>query len=517
MTVLTFPSNPIEGQVYNAPNGIRYVYDGVKWVVETTTSTSEAVTNSTQDRVAPMFVNGDNQGITFTYDAATNTMSAEVTAVNGNRLVNGVHEVVLNSSGVLQLADDIRLPTGGRWIKDCGNSGTTTSMRWINVPTTQEVQLFRIYTGDPAATGALERGAISLEWPATNVSGLSLTAFDRTDGEIIHKWVFNGDGTITLPTQTVKRPEGGVNTAHTLALTTSGNGVIITQEETTSDNTGDNFIRIQGQRGYGTFGNNTGDGGYGGNVEIYGGQGGETGGNLNDVRGGEGGYVDLRGGDGQTGRNGGPIYLRGGDAVGSIGYTGNVTGGNVEITAGYANNSIEPNRGSGGDIIIQAGSGNALGQHGRIELRTDSGNWQFTQTGELRNSNSFTKTFESNLQGQAVTQVVWTSTQNWISGVKLLIQVEANEIGDTTGWHSQVCEAVIASRGYANSVGGPLGEPQMTVYGVTHTSVNPLITFTVDRNPTTNNIEVVATRTAAVDLGTNVSLRIYSVETGTRD
>lgn len=110
MTVLTFPSNPIVGQVYNAPNGLRYVYDGIKWVVETVTSTSEAVTNSTQDRVAPMFVDGDNTGITFSYNAATNTMSAEVTAVNGNRLVNGDHELVLGADGVLTAPGTLKLP-----------------------------------------------------------------------------------------------------------------------------------------------------------------------------------------------------------------------------------------------------------------------------------------------------------------------------------------------------------------------------------------------------------------------
>jgi hypothetical protein len=103
MTVLTFPSNPTNGQLYNAPNGIRYVYDGVKWVVETTTSTSEAVTNSTQDRVAPMFVDGDHEGISFTYNADTNVFSANVTAVNGDTLVNDVHEFTLGSDGTLTL------------------------------------------------------------------------------------------------------------------------------------------------------------------------------------------------------------------------------------------------------------------------------------------------------------------------------------------------------------------------------------------------------------------------------
>lgn len=99
MTVLTFPSNPTVGQQYDAPNGIQYVYDGVKWIVETTSSSSAAITDSTQDRVAPMFVSGTHEGITFTYDAGTNTMSAEVTAVTGNSLVNGLHTVTLGSNG----------------------------------------------------------------------------------------------------------------------------------------------------------------------------------------------------------------------------------------------------------------------------------------------------------------------------------------------------------------------------------------------------------------------------------
>jgi hypothetical protein len=101
MTVLTFPSNPTEGQRYSAPNGIQYVYDGVKWIVEATTTTSEAITNATQDRVAPMFVNGDNSGITFTYNSQTNTMSAHVTSANGDRLVNGQLNLVFNSGGHL--------------------------------------------------------------------------------------------------------------------------------------------------------------------------------------------------------------------------------------------------------------------------------------------------------------------------------------------------------------------------------------------------------------------------------
>ena len=327
----------------------------------------------------------------------------------------------------------------------------------------------------------------------------------------------NSDGTISFPSRTVVDATGNNLTGPTLAFSQNNATSIITQKEFDINNRGYYPIRIQGQRGYGTW-STGGAGGYGGGIEIYAGLGGETSDNLaTGGVGGEGGYVEIKAGNGQAGKKGGYINLTAGDATFNIGSPNSVRGGDVNIQAGNATDNIETNKGVGGDINITAGSGNTVGQAGRIQLITDSGNWQFTQSGEFRNSNSFTKTLETNLQGQAVTQVVWTSTENWISGVKLLIQVESEEIGDTTGWHSQVCEAVIASRGYANSFGGPGGEPQMTVYGVTHTSVAPLITFTVQRNVTTKNIEVVATRTAAVDLATNVNLRVYSVETGTRD
>lgn len=103
MTVLTFPTNPQSGQQYDAPNEIQYVFDGVKWTVLTVASTSAAVTDAVQDRVAPMFVTGDHTGITFTYNAATNVISADVTAVNGDSLINGLNEFVLNSDGSITL------------------------------------------------------------------------------------------------------------------------------------------------------------------------------------------------------------------------------------------------------------------------------------------------------------------------------------------------------------------------------------------------------------------------------
>ena len=151
-----------------------------------------------------------------------------------------------------------------------------------------------------------------------------------------------------------------------------------------------------------------------------------------------------------------------------------------------------------------------------IVLQSSSGvTWQFDSSGIIRTANTFTKTTSSSVFN-STPEIVWTATEDYVSGVKLTIQVEANEAGDSSGWHSQVCEAIIASRGYAGVYSGPGGEPQMTVYGVTHTSVAPLVTFTVQRNSTTKKIEVVGTLTAAVS-PVGAALRIYSVETATRD
>lgn len=146
-------------------------------------------------------------------------------------------------------------------------------------------------------------------------------------------------------------------------------------------------------------------------------------------------------------------------------------------------------------------------------FKTD-GELQIPNQGSIRQNNSWTRTVDP-VVSVGAGSVVWTSAVDYISSAKLVIQVEGNEVGDLTGWHSQACEAIISCRGYANVYGGPGGDPQMIVYGVVHTSVDPLVTFTVQRNPTTKFVEVVGTLTAAAS--GNAALRIHSVEMSTRD
>jgi len=174
MTVLTFPTNPTLGQLYNAPNQIRYVYDGVKWIVETVASTSLAVTNSVQDRVAPMFVTGPHQGISFTYNAATNALSATV-----NSLINGAQLVKLESNGSLTLPtltvpiSDNATPSGtGQTLKF--NDSTQQAIIFGPASTAGATSAERIIIqGAPGFTGTAGEGGDVYLWagPGGSLNG----------------------------------------------------------------------------------------------------------------------------------------------------------------------------------------------------------------------------------------------------------------------------------------------------------------------------------------------------------
>lgn len=372
--------------------------------------------------------------------------------VTTDRIINGAHSFSINASGALQL-------DGAPYI----GSGT-------GLPENTLGYLYNDGTG-------------TLTW-ASGAGGGSGNTDRLTNGA--NEVILEDNGSLTLPTNST-----------------------ITDPATTSNLPGGYAININGQRGFGNWSTDA-SGGWGTSVYITAGLGGES---NTDGAGGEGGEIWIKTGDGQAGNNGGHLSLIAGDAQWHSG-TNNVHGGHVNITAGNATNSTNT-FGYGGNVVINAGTGSLPGQHGNVEIHTNNNTWVFDQEGPFTNNLSFTRTTAPNLNGSTPT-VVWTSYGNRISGAKLQIQVEAEEGGDATGWHSQVCEAVIASRGYANATNG-FGEPVMTVYAVTHTSVAPLVEFTVRRDPTTHFIEVVATQTATAATPSNAQLRIYSVETATRD
>ncbi len=467
MTVLTFPSNPTLGQVYNAPNGIRYVYDGVKWVVETTISTSEAVTNSTQDRVAPMFVDGDHDGISFTYNAATNVLSATVTAVNGDTLVNGIHEFTLGSDGTLTLD---------------GDPFVLTSTSLING--SNQVVL--------EADG-------SLSFP-------TLTTTNWNDNET----------DVSGPTLKL----GNDPTSQ----------VVITGPTPNSDNASAQRLVIQGQQGFGGENNTKGEGGDvyiwagsggdggaidprggGGDVKLRGGLGGIEGGYIRIESGdaqaanGYGGFLDLNAGNaGTTGGTGGNVNILAGG--------GNSVGGNVNIDAGQGDNLF------GGNVNISAGYGPT--EIGSVNIETGTGNWSFKPDGSFSISGSEVHIATNNWGigvggGTGATGVVYTAKQYNLSSIRVHATIEGNEDGDATGYHTQACDMMIIRR----VTDGGVVTVDSVVYGVIYSGTGPLASLDAQWNPgtgdpTTGRIEITATPTSTTN---NVYVKIYATEVARGD
>jgi len=139
-------------------------------------------------------------------------------------------------------------------------------------------------------------------------------------------------------------------------------------------------IVIQGQRGYGYWGQNTA--GEGGDVYIWAGTGGES----DNNGGGSGGDIKLRGGQGQN-NEGGYIKIEAGNAAHWNPDTSTGNGGWVEITAGSIENDSGNVNNRGGDITITAGRAfNASTQSGHVSVITggtyNNGGSQYTWTFE---------------------------------------------------------------------------------------------------------------------------------------
>ena len=103
-----------------------------------------------------------------------------------------------------------------------------------------------------------------------------------------------------------------------------------------------------------------------------------------------------------------------------------------------------------------------------------------------------------------VSTVVYTASGQYQHTIRLLIQVEGSAPGFE--YDTQACEMIIAKSFRANDIAA-------TVYGIVHTSVAPLATFTAEWNALTNRIEVLCTTPSA----NSVNVRIFATEITTAD
>ena len=101
--------------------------------------------------------------------------------------------------------------------------------------------------------------------------------------------------------------------------------------------------------------------------------------------------------------------------------------------------------------------------------------------------------------------VVYTSSGQYQHTIRLLIQVEGN-VGAGAVMDTQACEMIIAKSFRADDIAA-------TVYGIVHTSVAPLATFTAEWNALTSRVEVLCTTPSA----NTVYVRTFATEITTAD
>ena len=199
MTALNFPSNPDTGQVYSAPNGTIYIFDGTKWDVQGTTVTAEASINFVQDSVATLFTNMSGDGISFSYDNQTNTMSATLTATGG---------VSVNDFGDGFSLDNNKIVTRKLYSTNTNNSSThyrleLTTGGTIKLPDQSEIIGSTLKgvagTGDLNYTGITigpNNGNSENTWMYVD----AYNAYIATDYANTQKtWKFDKDGILNLP------------------------------------------------------------------------------------------------------------------------------------------------------------------------------------------------------------------------------------------------------------------------------------------------------------------------------
>ena len=212
--------------------------------------------------------------------------------------------------------------------------------------------------------------------------------------------------------------------------------------------------------------------------------------------------------------------IAGADSVSVKEWTFNLDG-NLQLP--FGGNVLDYN----GNIIISEGTGNITFDADTItnnfplnpvSIRTNGlstyvwtfesdGTFIIPAEGNVTQANSKTRTNFTDITSVMPT-IVWSSISSTVSSAKLLIQLEQEQVGDPTGFHTHTCEAIISARG-ANQT----GVPSMSVYGINYTSVSSLVSFSIQRNISNGIIELVATLN---DTTNPAYVSVHSVESETR-
>ena len=148
-----------------------------------------------------------------------------------------------------------------------------------------------------------------------------------------------------------------------------------------------------------------------------------------------------------------------------------------------------------------------------VDVQTDAAHpitrsWYFDPKGSLTLPNYVKQnTNPSVVCNTGTDTVVYTGSDQYLHTFKLLIKVEGHEVDNFTQWETQSTEMIIAKSYNGDKVAA-------TAYGVVHTSVDPLATFTARWNPTISRVEVLCRPTSLLY---PVEVRTFATEIFTSD
>ena len=172
-----------------------------------------------------------------------------------------------------------------------------------------------------------------------------------------------------------------------------------------------------------------------------------------------------------------------------------------------ASDSIPTVKIGGENTQIRIDDGGAPpGLYIRTDMTGADHGWLFDPDGALSYPNNALQrdTGTVTCLGNAST-VVYTASGQYQNTIKLLIQVEGY-VGAPVSWDTQACEMIIAKSFRANDIAS-------TVYGIVHTSVAPLATFTAEWNALTNRVQVLCATPSA----NSVYVKTFATEIYTAD
>jgi hypothetical protein len=199
MTAITFPTDPANGELYTAPNGAVYIWDGEKWMVNSTTYTGTALTEITQDRVHSMFTHGENVGISFSYNDSTDKLIATVSGGDGGLAIGDFGQGFTNTldNGKITTSKLYNRPANlalnNHFVLEVTNGGVVMlpDQSSINGATLKTVP------GNYAGITAGPAGKDEDSWVWVDNDGAWISTKTSTDN---HTWHFDNNGKLTLPT-----------------------------------------------------------------------------------------------------------------------------------------------------------------------------------------------------------------------------------------------------------------------------------------------------------------------------